>query len=95
MKTRYYCTCIAGQALCTNCRENTHRAKMFSAHEVVHMSKCSKESYRKVSYSDCVYLEQYPYFVIFEACVSYILIIFYFFCEAMYSTRGTARNVFK
>ncbi|XP_022901085.1 RING finger protein 207-like [Onthophagus taurus] len=41
----YHCnTC--GQALCSNCRDNTHRAKMFSAHEVVHMSKCTKEPKR-------------------------------------------------
>ncbi|XP_057654529.1 RING finger protein 207-like isoform X1 [Diorhabda carinulata] len=39
----YYCnTC--GQALCLHCRENTHRAKMFSTHDVVHMSKCTKEA---------------------------------------------------
>ncbi|XP_072382333.1 RING finger protein 207-like isoform X1 [Diabrotica undecimpunctata] len=39
----YYCnTC--GQALCLHCRENTHRAKMFSTHDVVHMSKCAKEA---------------------------------------------------
>ncbi|VEN53443.1 unnamed protein product, partial [Callosobruchus maculatus] len=38
----YYCnTC--GQALCCQCRDNTHRAKMFSTHEIVHMSKCMKE----------------------------------------------------
>ncbi|XP_023014622.1 uncharacterized protein isoform X4 [Leptinotarsa decemlineata] len=38
----YYCnTC--GQALCSHCRDNTHRAKMFSTHEVVHMTKCMKE----------------------------------------------------
>ncbi|XP_018333794.1 RING finger protein 207-like isoform X2 [Agrilus planipennis] len=41
----YYCnTC--GQALCTHCRDSTHRAKMFSSHEVVHMSKCIKEPRR-------------------------------------------------
>ncbi|XP_019875797.1 RING finger protein 207-like isoform X2 [Aethina tumida] len=38
----YYCnTC--GQALCVMCRDNTHRAKMFSMHEIVHMTKCMKE----------------------------------------------------
>ncbi|KAI4454331.1 hypothetical protein MML48_9g00007697 [Holotrichia oblita] len=41
----YYCnTC--GQALCSHCRDNTHRAKMFSAHDIVHMSKCTKEPKR-------------------------------------------------
>lgn len=28
-----------GQALCKSCRENTHRAKMFSTHDIVQMSK--------------------------------------------------------
>ncbi|KAK5638898.1 hypothetical protein RI129_013193 [Pyrocoelia pectoralis] len=41
----FYCnTC--GQSLCSSCRDNTHRAKMFSAHDVVHMSKCSREPKR-------------------------------------------------
>ncbi|KAJ8957879.1 hypothetical protein NQ318_001875 [Aromia moschata] len=41
----FYCnTC--GQALCAHCRDNTHRAKMFITHEVVHMSKCNKEPKR-------------------------------------------------
>ncbi|XP_063929985.1 RING finger protein 207-like isoform X2 [Zophobas morio] len=41
----YYCnTC--GQALCSHCRDNTHRAKMFAAHDVVHMTKCTKEPKR-------------------------------------------------
>lgn len=35
-----------GQALCAHCRDTTHRAKMFSSHEVVHMSKCQKEPKR-------------------------------------------------
>ncbi|KAJ8679580.1 hypothetical protein QAD02_015367 [Eretmocerus hayati] len=44
--TMYFCiTC--GQALCTHCREHTHRAKMFSSHEVVHMSQCSKDTQRR------------------------------------------------
>lgn len=38
-----------GQALCTHCREHTHRAKMFSSHEVVHMSKCAKDTQRRCS----------------------------------------------
>ncbi|XP_050300020.1 RING finger protein 207-like isoform X2 [Anthonomus grandis grandis] len=41
----YYCnTC--SQALCAHCRDNTHRAKMFASHEVVHMTKCQKEPKR-------------------------------------------------
>ncbi|KAL1501591.1 hypothetical protein ABEB36_006888 [Hypothenemus hampei] len=41
----FYCnTC--GQALCIHCRDTTHRAKMFSSHEVVHMTKCQKEPKR-------------------------------------------------
>lgn len=32
-----------GQALCSHCRDNTHRAKMFATHDIVHMSKCTKE----------------------------------------------------
>lgn len=52
---------LSGQALCNHCRENTHRAKMFSTHEVVHMSKCLKEGHRRVSlvlYA-CPYVEMY------------------------------------
>ncbi|XP_070161534.1 RING finger protein 207 isoform X3 [Polyergus mexicanus] len=44
--TMYFCT-TCGQALCTHCREHTHRAKMFSTHEVVHMSKCAKDTQRR------------------------------------------------
>ncbi|KAL1115565.1 hypothetical protein AAG570_005855 [Ranatra chinensis] len=42
----YFCS-TCGQALCTQCRENTHRAKMFSTHEIVHMSKCTKDGHRR------------------------------------------------
>ncbi|KAJ4439377.1 hypothetical protein ANN_07499 [Periplaneta americana] len=49
---------LSGQALCNHCRENTHRAKMFSTHEVVHMSKCSKEGHRRCA----VHGEQYIMF---------------------------------
>jgi len=44
----FHCICIfkkkiitgfVGQALCKSCRENTHRAKMFSSHDIVQMSK--------------------------------------------------------
>ncbi|XP_076390958.1 RING finger protein 207 isoform X2 [Megachile rotundata] len=44
--TMFFCT-TCGQALCTHCREHTHRAKMFSAHEVLHMSKCAKDTQRR------------------------------------------------
>ncbi|XP_076479359.1 RING finger protein 207 isoform X3 [Bombus vancouverensis nearcticus] len=44
--TMFFCT-TCGQALCTHCRENTHRAKMFSTHEVLHMSKCTKDTQRR------------------------------------------------
>ncbi|XP_024944302.1 RING finger protein 207 isoform X3 [Cephus cinctus] len=46
--TMFFCT-TCGQALCNHCREHTHRAKMFSTHEVVHMSKCSKDTQRRCS----------------------------------------------
>ncbi|XP_033211811.1 RING finger protein 207-like isoform X2 [Belonocnema kinseyi] len=44
--TMFFCT-TCGQALCNHCREHTHRAKMFSTHEVVHMSKCAKDTQRR------------------------------------------------
>ncbi|XP_049804654.1 uncharacterized protein LOC126248059 isoform X1 [Schistocerca nitens] len=53
----YFCS-TCGQALCNHCRENTHRAKMFSTHDVVHMSKCSKEGHRRCA----VHGEQYIMF---------------------------------
>ncbi|CAH0549196.1 unnamed protein product [Brassicogethes aeneus] len=47
----YYCnTC--GQALCIMCRDNTHRAKMFSTHEIVHMTKCMKEPKRCLQHGE-------------------------------------------
>ncbi|XP_076182653.1 RING finger protein 207 isoform X3 [Ptiloglossa arizonensis] len=46
--TMFFCT-TCGQALCTHCREHTHSAKMFSTHEVVHMSKCAKDTQRRCS----------------------------------------------
>jgi hypothetical protein len=39
---------FSGQALCGPCRDDTHRAKMFSQHEVIHMSKKTKEMHKKV-----------------------------------------------
>lgn len=37
-----------GQVLCGHCREETHRARMFSLHDIIHMSKRGKEVNRKV-----------------------------------------------
>ena len=39
---------FSGQALCGQCRDETHRAKMFSRHEVIHMSKKTKDNAKKV-----------------------------------------------
>lgn len=42
----YYCnTC--NQPLCGNCREATHKAKMFSRHEIVSLAKRTKEAHKK------------------------------------------------
>ena len=46
---------FAGQALCGNCRDETHRAKMFSQHDVIHMSKKTKELHRKVRKTNQVF----------------------------------------
>ncbi|XP_045468356.1 RING finger protein 207-like isoform X2 [Harmonia axyridis] len=47
----YYCnTC--GQALCAQCRDNTHRAKMFSSHDILHMAKCTKEPKRCTTHGE-------------------------------------------
>ncbi|XP_012254387.2 RING finger protein 207-like [Athalia rosae] len=46
-KTKMFFCTTCGQALCNHCREHTHRAKMFSSHDVVHMSKCAKDTQRK------------------------------------------------
>ncbi len=37
-----------GQALCNGCREETHRAKMFSAHDIIPVSKYAKEAPKRV-----------------------------------------------
>lgn len=42
----YFCnTC--GQPLCAPCREETHRAKMFTRHEIVSLSKRTKDIHKK------------------------------------------------
>lgn len=39
---------VSDQALCRICRENTHRAKMFSSHDVLPMNKFTQEGQKKV-----------------------------------------------
>ncbi|KAM6977927.1 RING finger protein 207 [Aplochiton taeniatus] len=44
--TMYYCnTC--SQPLCGACRESTHKAKVFSRHEIVSLAKRTKEAHKK------------------------------------------------
>ncbi|XP_046326128.1 RING finger protein 207-like isoform X1 [Haliotis rufescens] len=44
----YFCnTCC--QPLCTGCRDETHRAKMFAAHDIVVLSKRTKEIHKRCS----------------------------------------------
>uniref|UniRef100_A0A8D0B4N2 RING finger protein 207 n=1 Tax=Salvator merianae TaxID=96440 RepID=A0A8D0B4N2_SALMN len=46
LDTMYFCnTC--NQPLCTKCREETHKAKMFSRHEIVSLSKRTKDVHKK------------------------------------------------
>ena len=40
---------FTGQALCGQCREETHRAKMFSQHDIIHISMKAKKFNSKVS----------------------------------------------
>lgn len=46
-------TGFVGQALCKPCRENTHRAKMFSSHDIVQMSKRLADKTEIVSHKIC------------------------------------------
>ena len=39
---------FTGQALCGQCREETHRAKMFSQHDIIHISMKAKKLNNKV-----------------------------------------------
>uniref|UniRef100_A0AAR2J6X6 RING finger protein 207 n=1 Tax=Pygocentrus nattereri TaxID=42514 RepID=A0AAR2J6X6_PYGNA len=51
----YYCnTC--SQPLCGPCRETTHKARMFSCHEIVSLAKRAKEGHRKCSLHDELYI---------------------------------------
>ncbi|XP_074916331.1 RING finger protein 207 isoform X6 [Chelonoidis abingdonii] len=48
MDTMYFCnTC--NQPLCSKCREETHKAKMFSRHEIVSLTKRTKDIHKKCS----------------------------------------------
>ena len=44
----YNCHPFSGQALCGQCREETHRAKMFSQHDIIHISMKAKKLNSKV-----------------------------------------------
>uniref|UniRef100_A0A4W4FRK3 RING finger protein 207 n=1 Tax=Electrophorus electricus TaxID=8005 RepID=A0A4W4FRK3_ELEEL len=51
----YYCnTC--SQPLCGPCREITHKARMFSCHEIVSLAKRAKEGHRKCSLHEELYV---------------------------------------
>ncbi|XP_069466388.1 RING finger protein 207 isoform X2 [Ambystoma mexicanum] len=51
----YYCnTC--NQPLCTKCREETHKAKMFSRHEIVSLTKRTKDIHKKCSLHEEPYI---------------------------------------
>ncbi|KAI1892507.1 hypothetical protein AGOR_G00134310 [Albula goreensis] len=51
----YYCnTC--SQPLCGDCREATHKARMFSRHEIVSLAKRTKEAHKKCSLHEELYI---------------------------------------
>ena len=50
---------FTGQALCGTCRDETHRAKMFSKHDIIHMSMKTKENAKKVNRISILYLDKY------------------------------------
>ncbi|XP_041130511.1 RING finger protein 207-like isoform X4 [Polyodon spathula] len=51
----YYCnTC--NQPLCGACREDTHKAKMFSRHEIVSLAKRTKEIHKKCPLHEELYI---------------------------------------
>uniref|UniRef100_A0A2C9LLC5 RING finger protein 207 n=1 Tax=Biomphalaria glabrata TaxID=6526 RepID=A0A2C9LLC5_BIOGL len=51
----FFCnTCM--QPLCLNCREETHKAKMFSSHEVVLLTKRAREVHKKCCLHDEPYI---------------------------------------
>ncbi|XP_070614334.1 RING finger protein 207 [Erythrolamprus reginae] len=51
----YFCnTC--NQPLCSKCREETHKARMFSRHDIVSLSKRAKEVHKKCSLHEELYI---------------------------------------
>ncbi|XP_061868881.1 RING finger protein 207 isoform X3 [Colius striatus] len=55
MDTMYFCnTC--GQPLCASCREETHRARMFARHEIVSLSKRTKDIHKKCALHEEPYI---------------------------------------
>ncbi|XP_030634488.1 RING finger protein 207 [Chanos chanos] len=51
----YYCnTC--SQPLCGECRDSTHRARMFSCHDVVSLAKRAKEGHKKCPLHEELYI---------------------------------------
>ncbi|KAM6241006.1 RING finger protein 207 isoform 1-T1 [Porphyrio hochstetteri] len=55
LDTMYFCnTC--GQPLCAPCREETHRAKMFARHEIVSLSKRTKDIHKKCALHEEPYI---------------------------------------
>ena len=50
LRTSILTSLSSGQALCGPCRDETHRAKMFSQHDVIHMSRKTKELHRKCQF---------------------------------------------
>nr|XP_006124765.1 RING finger protein 207 isoform X1 [Pelodiscus sinensis] len=55
MDTMYFCnTC--NQPLCSKCREETHKAKMFSRHEIVSLTKRTKDIHKKCSLHEEPYI---------------------------------------
>ncbi|KAG9337693.1 hypothetical protein JZ751_028343 [Albula glossodonta] len=51
-------TCpLCGQPLCGDCREATHKARMFSRHEIVSLAKRTKEAHKKESRAHCIDIE--------------------------------------
>ncbi|XP_053865064.1 RING finger protein 207 isoform X1 [Malaclemys terrapin pileata] len=55
MDTMYFCnTC--NQPLCSKCREETHKAKMFARHEIVSLTKRTKDIHKKCSLHEEPYI---------------------------------------
>ncbi|KAG6930750.1 ring finger protein 207 [Chelydra serpentina] len=55
MDTMYFCnTC--NQPLCSKCREETHKAKMFSRHEIVSLTKRTKDIHKKCALHEEPYI---------------------------------------